>query len=65
MRAAAPLLCCLLLGCAHHNAGSMVRGVIAIRIDPMPAGFEEVDYMNGGWAYVDGRQLIVYGHGVQ
>ena len=37
---------------ADHNAGSMVRGVIAIRIDPMPVGVEEFDYMNGGWAYM-------------
>ena len=43
----------------------MVRGVIAIRIDPMPAGVEEFDYMNGGWAYIDAGQLIVYGHGVR
>lgn len=49
---------------ADHNAGAMVRGVVAIRIDPMPAGVEEFDYMNGGWAYVDAGQLIVYGHGV-
>jgi hypothetical protein len=50
---------------ADHNAGSMVRGVIAIRIDPMPAGVEEFDYMNGGWAYIDAGELILYGHGVQ
>jgi len=50
---------------ADHNAGSMVRGTIAIRIDPMPEGVEEFDYMNGGWAYIDGKQLIIYGHNVQ
>jgi hypothetical protein len=49
---------------SDHNAGAMVRGVVAIRIDPMPAGVEEFDFMNGGWAYVDAGQLIVYGHGV-
>ncbi len=49
---------------ADHNAGSMVRAVIAIRIDPMPAGVEEFDYVNGGWAYVDAGQLILYGHGI-
>ena len=49
---------------ADHNAGSMVRGVIAIRIDPMPVGVEEFDYMNGGWAYVNAGQIIIYGHGV-
>jgi hypothetical protein len=50
---------------ADHNAGSMVRGVVAIRIDPVPAGVEEFDYMNGGWAYVDAGELILYGHGVR
>ena len=50
---------------ADHNAGKMVRGVIAIRIDPMPAGVEEFDYMNGGWAYIDANQLIIYGHNVR
>jgi hypothetical protein len=43
---------------ADHNAGQMVRGVTAIRVDPMPAGVEEFDYMNGGWAYIDANQLL-------
>lgn len=42
----------------------MVRGVIAIRIDPMPPGVGEFDHMNGGWAYVESGQLILYGHGI-
>lgn len=50
---------------ADHNAGSMVRGVVAIRIDPMPPGVEEFDYMNGGWAFVEAGELILYGHGVR
>jgi hypothetical protein len=50
---------------ADHNAGAMVRGVVAIRIDPMPAGVEEFDYRNGGWAYIDAGELIVYGHNVR
>ena len=50
---------------ADHNAGAMVRGVMAIRIDPMPAGVEEFDYMNGGWAYIDANEVIIYGHNVQ
>lgn len=50
---------------ADHNAGSMVRGVIAIRVDPMPAGVEEFDYINGGWAYINANQLIIYGHNVK
>jgi hypothetical protein len=47
-----------------HNAGAMVRGVIAVRVNPMPAGLEEFDYQNGGWAYIDDPSVIVYGFGV-
>ena len=47
-----------------HNAGAMVRGVIAIRVNPLPAGVEDFDYHNGGWAYVDSLSVIVYGFGV-
>jgi len=43
----------------------MVHGVIAIRVNPMPAGVEEFDYMNGGWAYIDANQLLIYGHNIQ
>ena len=50
---------------ADHNAGAMVRGVIAIRVNPIPAGYEEFDYLNGGWAYIDANQLVVYGAGVE
>ena len=43
----------------------MVRGVVAIRVNPMPEGYEEFDHMNGGWAYVDAKELIVYGKGIE
>jgi len=48
-----------------HNAGAMVRGVIAIRVNPLPEGVEDFDYANGGWAYVDSETVLVYGHGIQ
>jgi len=47
-----------------HNAGAMVRGAVAIRVNPLPEGFEDFDYRNGGWAFVDGSTVGVYGHGV-
>jgi hypothetical protein len=47
-----------------HNAGLCVRGVVAIRINPLPAGYEEFDWKNGGWALIEKRQLLVYGAGV-
>jgi hypothetical protein len=47
-----------------HNAGDMVRGVIAIRANPLPDGVEDFDYKYGGWAYVDNANIIVYGFGI-
>ena len=47
-----------------HNAGDMVRGVVAIRINPLPAGTEDFDYQNGGWAFIDEESVLVYGHGI-
>jgi hypothetical protein len=49
---------------ADHNAGSMARAVVAIRINPMPEGYEEFDARNGGWAYLEAGQLVVYGKGI-
>jgi hypothetical protein len=48
----------------NHNAGDMVRGVIAVRVNPLPEGVEDFDYKNGGWAYIEKFQLIVYGFGI-
>ena len=49
---------------ADHNAGDMVRGVIGLRINPLPAGVEDFDYLNGGGAYIDSQSVIVYGYGI-
>lgn len=48
-----------------HNAGSMVKGAVIIRINPMPGGCEEFDIINGGWAMIDERVILIYGHNVQ
>jgi len=48
-----------------HNAGAMVRGVVAIRVNPLPSGYEDFDYYNGGFAYIEDQTVIVYGHGIQ
>ena len=48
-----------------HNAGSMVRGVIAVRINPLPGGCEDFDAKNGGWAFIADSTLVVYGYGIQ
>jgi len=38
---------------------------VAIRVSPLPEGYEEFDARNGGWAYVDAGQLVVYGAGIE
>jgi hypothetical protein len=47
-----------------HNAGAMVRGVVGIRVNPLPAGYEDFDYRNGGWAFVANQTVAVFGYGV-
>jgi hypothetical protein len=47
-----------------HNAGSMVKGAVIIRINPMPDGCEEFDIINGGWAMIDAGVILIYGHNV-
>jgi hypothetical protein len=46
-----------------HNAGSCVRGVTVIRINPMPAGFEEFDWKNG-WPLITERKIIIFGKNI-
>ena len=46
-----------------HNAGACVRGACVIRVNPMPAGFEEFDWKNG-WPLIQKKQLVIFGRGV-
>jgi hypothetical protein len=46
-----------------HNAGSCVRGVTVIRVNPMPAGFEEYDWKNG-WPLIAERKIVIFGKNV-
>lgn len=52
-------------GDKNHNAGSMVKAMVILRVNPMPDGYEEFDIQNGGWAMVDAAQILIYGHGVE
>ncbi|MGC4115515.1 MAG: hypothetical protein QM765_13115 [Myxococcales bacterium] len=49
---------------ADHNAGAMTRGVVVVRINPLPAGYEDIDAKNRGWAFVENATVMVYGYGV-
>jgi hypothetical protein len=47
-----------------HNAGSSVRGMCVIRINPMPTGVEEYDWKAGGWSLIADKKLVIYGLGI-
>ena len=47
-----------------HNAGACVRGACVLRVNPMPAGFEEYDWKNG-WPLITDRAVLIYGRGVK
>jgi len=44
-----------------HNAGSSVRSVAAIRVEPLPAGTTDFAWTEGGWNLVDQAKLVIYG----
>jgi hypothetical protein len=44
-----------------HNAGSSVRSVTAIRVEPLPAGTTDFKWIEGGWNLVDQAKLVIYG----
>jgi hypothetical protein len=48
------------LSSLDHNAGSSVRGLCIIRINPMPADVEEYDTTNG-WSLIEDKKIVIYG----
>jgi len=47
---------------ADHNAGFSERTVVAIRVEPLPDGTADFNWYEGGWGYVDDKQVIIYGN---
>jgi len=47
---------------ADHNAGFSARTVVAIRIEPLSEGTTDFNWYEGGWDYVDNKQVIIYGN---
>ncbi len=44
-----------------HNAGGSPRTSTAIRVDPLPDGTTDFNWNEGGWDYVDNKQIVLYG----
>jgi hypothetical protein len=44
-----------------HNAGSSIRSTTAIRVEPLPTGTTDFNWIEGGWNLVDQAKLVIYG----
>jgi hypothetical protein len=44
-----------------HNAGSSIRTVSAIRVEPLPPGTTDFNVFEGGWNLVDKAKIVIYG----
>jgi len=49
-------------GNKDHNAGSSVRSVAAIRVEPLPDKTTDFQWTEGGWNLVDQARLVIYGN---
>ena len=47
-----------------HNTHNCSKSVVAIRVDPVSKEYEEFDWKNEGWAYLDSKQIVIYGAGI-
>ena len=45
-----------------HNAGSSIRSVTAIRVEPLPSGTTDFNWTEGGWNLVDQAKVVIYGN---
>jgi hypothetical protein len=44
-----------------HNAGSCSRSATIIKVEPLPAGTTDINFLEAGWSYVDQEKIVVYG----
>jgi len=46
---------------ADHNAGFSTRSAVIIKVEPLPAGTTDINTLEAGWNYVEGRKIVIYG----
>lgn len=44
-----------------HNAGACSRTATIIRVNPLPEGTTDIDFLAAGWDYVDEEKILIYG----
>jgi hypothetical protein len=44
-----------------HNAGFCTRSVTIIKVEPLPEGTTDIDFMEAGWNFVENEKIIIYG----
>ena len=46
---------------ADHNAGFSAKCATMIRVEPLPAGTTDVNFLEAGWGYIDQAKIVIYG----
>jgi len=46
---------------ADHNAGLSSKSVTVIKVEPLPAGTTDINYLEAGFNYVDQGKIVIYG----
>jgi len=44
-----------------HNAGFCTRSVTIIKVEPLPEGTTDINFMEAGWNYIENEKIIIYG----
>jgi len=44
-----------------HNAGFCTRSVTIIKVEPLPEGTTDINFMEAGWDFIDNEKIIIYG----
>jgi len=44
-----------------HNAGYCTRSVTVIKVEPLPEGTTDIDFMEAGWDFIEDEKIIIYG----
>jgi len=44
-----------------HNAGYCTRSVTIIKVEPLPEGTTDINFMEAGWQFIEDKKIIIYG----
>lgn len=44
-----------------HNAGFSARSTTMLKVEPLPQGTTDINFLEAGWDYIDEGKIVVYG----